>query len=83
MIIRVITKSRNRFNVFFENGKLLKLECNNGHYQGSSSWADFWGVNDLDIEAGEIWGEKIVNYPDLPTIVRAHIERVLAENGSG
>ena len=82
MIIRAITKSKNSFKVYFENGKLLKLEFqNNDCYQGSSVWQDYWGINDLDIENGKILGEKIINYLDLPPIIQAHIEKVLSETG--
>jgi hypothetical protein len=82
MIIRAITKSKGNFKVYFENGKLLKLEFkNNDFFQGSSTWQDYWGINDLDIEAGKILGEKIINYADMPPIIQAHIERVLDETG--
>ena len=81
MIIRAITKSKNGFKIYFENGKLLKLEFQNNCYQGSSVWQDYWGINDLDIENGKILGEKITNYADLPPIIQAHIEKVLSEVG--
>jgi len=82
MIIRAITKNKNSFKVYFENGKLLKLEFqNNDCYQGSSTWQDYWGINDLDLENGKILGEKIINYADLPPIIQAHIEKVLDEAG--
>ncbi|MHB9071656.1 MAG: hypothetical protein ACYC54_14955 [Sedimentisphaerales bacterium] len=82
MIIRAITKSRNSFKVYFDNGKLLKLEFqNNDFYQGYSCWMDYWGINDLDIEAGKILNEKIINYANMPPIIQAHIERVLSETG--
>jgi hypothetical protein len=80
MIIRAIKKGKNSFKVYFENGKLLKLEFqNNDSYQGYSTWQDYWGINDLDIDAGKILGEKIINYADLPPIVQAHVEKVLSE----
>jgi len=82
MIIRAITKSRNSFKVYFDSGKLLKLEFqNNDFYQGSSTWQDYWGINDLDVENGKILGEKIINYADLPPIIQAHVEKVLDEAG--
>ena len=83
MIIRSITKSENGYKVYFEIGKLLILTFYTDSYQGLSSWGDYWGINDLDIEAGEILGEKTVNYCDLPPIVQAHIERIMAEIKSG
>jgi len=82
MIIRAITKSRNSFKVYFDNGKMLNLEFkNNDSYQGSSTWMDYWGINDLDLENGKILGEKIINYADMPPIIQAHIEKVLDETG--
>jgi len=80
MIIRAITKGKNSFKVYFENGKLLKLEFkNNDSYQGYSCWSDYWGINDLDLEAGKILNEKRINYLDLPPIAQAHVERVMEE----
>lgn len=80
MIIRAITKGKKSFKVYFDNGKLLNLEFrNNDSFQGYSCWMDYWGINDLDIEAGKIFNEKIINYSDMPPIIQAHIERVLNE----
>ena len=63
---------------------MLKLDFqNNDYYQGFSSWMNYWGVNDLDIENGEIMGEKIINYPKLPHIIKSHIEGILSEKESG
>ena len=84
MIIRAITKGKNNFRIYFDNGKLLKLEFkNNDCYTGTSTWTDYWGINDLDVEAGEILGDNIINYYDLPEIVKAHTERVMSEIESG
>jgi len=84
MIIRAITKSNHQCSLYFENGKLLKLtfddeDCS----QGSSVWMNYWGINDLDIEEGEIMGGKIVNFHELPPIIKSHIEGLLGEVGSG
>jgi len=84
MIIRAITKSSHQCSLYFENGKLLKLtfddeDCS----QGISAWCSYWGINDLDIEEGEILGENIVNYHELPEIIKSHIEGLLGEVGSG
>lgn len=84
MLIKAITKSRNCFSLYFENGKLLKMtfkdeDCS----QGCSEWMYSWGVNDLDVEEGEIMGEKIINYHELPPIIQSHIEGILGEVGSG
>lgn len=82
MIIRAISKGKNSFKVYFKNGKLLDLSFkNNDCYQGSSTWQDYWGINDLDIENGKILGEKIINYLALPPIIQAHVEKVLSETG--
>ena len=84
MLIRAITKSSHQCTLYFENGKLLKLtfeeeDCS----QGSSTWMNYWGINDLDIEEGQIMGDNIVNYHELPEIIKSHIEGILGENGSG
>jgi len=84
VIIRAITLSANQCSLYFENGKLLKLtfedeDCS----QGISTWMNYWGVNDLDIEEGEIMGEKIINFHELPPIIKSHIEGILGEISSG
>ena len=84
MIIRTITKGINSFKIYFENGKLLILEFkNNDYHQGYSSWYCFWGINDLDTEAGEILGDTIINYHELPPIIKSHIEWILSDLNSG
>ena len=79
MIIRAITKNKNGYTIYFNNSRLLKLNCKNDYHQGYSIWQDYWGVNDADIEEGEILGGKIINYYDLPAIIKSHIESVLSE----
>ncbi len=83
MIIRAITKSRNGFRVYFENGRILILKSFDDNFQGISYWGEYWGINDLDIEEGEIIGEQIINYCDLPGIIQSHVEKLLSclENG--
>ena len=83
MLIRAITKNANGYKIYFEIGKILILTSYEDSYQGISHWGNYWGINDLDIEAGDILGEQIINYCDLPPIIQAHVERVLAESGSG
>ncbi len=83
MIIRGITKNTTGYKIYFENGRLLKLTFKEDYFQGSSIWADYWGINDSDIEAGEISGEKLINYYEVPAIIKSHVERVLSEAGSG
>ena len=83
MIIRAITKTKNRYKVYFDTGKLLVIECKDGQYAGFSRWCDYWGVNDAVIEEGLIFGEAIINYPDLPPMIKSQIEKVLYEIGSG
>jgi len=51
--------------------------------QGSSTWCNYWGINDLDIEQGAILGYKIINYHELPEIIKSHIEGLLGEIDSG
>lgn len=83
MIIRAITSSTTGYEIYFENGRLLKLTFKEDYFQGSSIWADYWGINDSDIEAGEILGEKIINYHQLPAIIKSFVEKILAELDSG
>jgi len=79
MIIRAITKSKNDsgYKVYFENDKLLILECMDGQYAGWSRWAFSWGINGLYIQSGSIFGEPIINFPDLPPIIKSHLEYIL------
>lgn len=83
MLIRAITKSKNNYKLYFDNGKLLIIECKDGQYAGFSRWSDYWGVNDAVIEEGLIFGEKIINYPCLPPMIKSQIEKVLYEIESG
>ena len=83
MIIRAITKSKNGYKVYFDTGKILIIECKDDQYAGFSRWCDCWGINDAVIEEGTILGEKIINYPALPPVVKSHMEKVLSEVESG
>lgn len=74
MIIRVITINSKGYKIYFENGKLLILNFEDDYFQGYSAWHDFWGINDLDIEAGHILGEKIINYHQLSSHHSYHDE---------
>ncbi len=81
MIIRAITRRIYKncnvdYSIYFQNGKCLMINgCE--PCQGISYWGDYYGINDLDIEEGSILGNDIINYYDLPPILRSHIERIL------
>ena len=79
LIIRVITKGKNSYKVYFDNGKLLMIECKDGQYAGYAIWSFYWGVNDATIEEGSIFGEKVINYHELPVIIQSHIEWLMVE----
>ena len=83
MIITAITINSNGYKIYFGNGQLLKLFFKDDYYQGYSTWCNYWGINDSDIEAGEILGEKIINYHELPAIIKSFIEKILSEIDSG
>ena len=83
MIIRAVTKNPNGYKIYFKNGKVLILTYKDDYYQGYSAWQDYWGINDSDFETGEILGEKIINYHQLPAIIKSHVEKILAEIDSG
>lgn len=83
MIIRAITKNSTGYKVYFDSGKMLILTYQDDYYQGYSAWQDYWGINDSDVEIGEILGEKIINYHTLPAIIKSHIEKILEEIDSG
>ena len=83
MIIRAITKSNDGYKIYFDTGKVLILECYDDSYQGTSYWGSYWGINDLDIENGKILGDIIINYYDLPPMIKSHVEWLMSENDSG
>jgi hypothetical protein len=83
MIIRAITTNPNGYKIYFDNGKVLILSFKDDYYQGHSAWNDYWGINDSDVEIGEILGEKIINYHTLPAIIKSHVEKILEEIDSG
>ena len=83
MLIRAITSNPNGCKIYFDTGKVLILTYKDDHHQGYSTWQDYWGINDLDIEAGEILGEEIINYHQLPAIIKSHVEKILEDVDSG
>ena len=80
MIIRAITTNPTGYKIYFDTGKLLIIECKDSQYAGYTIWSSYWGVNDATIEEGSIFGEKIINYPDLPPIIKSHLEWLLSED---
>ena len=83
MLIRAITANPTGYKIYFDTGKLLIIECKDGQYAGYTTWSNYWGVNDATIEEGSIFEEKIINYPDLPPIIKSHLEWLLSEENSG
>ena len=55
----------------------LIVNSYNQEYQGISYWGEYFGINDLDIDVGIILGGRIINYTDLPPVVRSHVEWLL------
>ena len=53
------------------------MVSDNGECQGISIWGDYYGINDLDFEEGTISDAVIINYVELPSIIKSHIERLL------
>lgn len=83
MVIQSITANPTGYKIYFDTGKLLIIECKDGQYSGITTWANFWGVNDATIEEGFIFGEKIINYPDIQPMIQSQIEKLLYEIESG
>ena len=80
MIIRAVTKhkTKKQYRLFFDNGKCLVIDyCYNDYSQGISQWSDFFGINDLDMEAGQILDQRMINYSELPSIIQAHYRQVV------
>ena len=83
MLIRIITKSKKGYKLYFDTGKLLVIECKDSQYAGIATWSSYWGINDATVEEGFIFGEKIINYPSLPPMIKSLIEKILFELESG
>ncbi len=45
--------------------------------QGTSQWGGYFGINDSDFEIGRVGNEKVINWIDLPSIIQAHIEKMM------
>ncbi|MBI9016284.1 MAG: hypothetical protein JEZ07_03375 [Phycisphaerae bacterium] len=94
MLIRAITKTKknimDKYTVYFMDGKCLILSSNPDSHQGISQWGEYFGINDSHFEEvaengnqlvilGQIG--KLINFFDLPSIIQAHIEKMIAEAG--
>lgn len=92
MIIRAITKSKQRFMdsycVYFMDGSCLTLSSNPDSPQGISQWGEYFGINDADFEEAVENNnqlilmrnvEELVNFSDLPPIIQAHVEKRIAD----
>lgn len=81
MIIRAITKRKQKgiekYVVYFEDGICLIVSSNPSSMQGISHWGGYFGINDIDIEEGYIANGKIINWIDLPSIIKSHIEQMM------
>ena len=79
MIIRAITtnkgKTLDRYTIYFWDGSCLTLSSNPDNPQGISQFGEYFGVNDSDFEMGKVGDEKMINWFDLPSVVKAHIEK--------
>lgn len=93
MLIRAITKSKKRvfdcYTVYFHDGSCLMLSSNPDSPQGVSMWGEYFGINDSHIEEaiennnqmvilGQV--EELINFSDLPSVIKAHIEKRIAES---
>lgn len=92
MIIRAITKSKqnviDKYCVYFMDGSCLTLSSNPDSPQGVSMWGEYFGINDADFEEamennnqliilGQV--EELINYSELPSIIKSHIEKRIAD----
>ncbi len=93
MIIRAITKAKEQFidkyTVYFMDGSCLTMSSNPNSIQGVSQWGQYFGINDLDFEEAVennnqmlILGrvEELINFSDLPSIIKSHVEYRMEEN---
>jgi len=85
MIIRAITKSSkkvlDRYTVYLWDGTCLTLSSSPDSVQGVSQFGEYFGINDSDFEKGDVNGEKMINWFELPHQIQAHIEKRVRENG--
>ncbi|MBI9060248.1 MAG: hypothetical protein JEZ01_20950 [Labilibaculum sp.] len=94
MLIRAITKTKkniiDKYTVYFWDDSCLILSLNPDSHQGISQWGECFGINDADFEEAiendnqlVILGQigKLTNFFDLPSIIQAHIEKMIAEAG--
>ncbi len=94
MIIRAITKSQEKvldiYTVYFMDGSCLTLSANPDSIQGISQWGEYFGINDATFEEaiennnqllilGRV--EELVNFCDLPAVIKSHIEKRISEAG--
>jgi len=91
MIIRAITKDSKKvldeYTVYMWDGSCLTLSNNPNSPQGVSQWSECYGINDSHFEeAAEnkkhiIPGtaEKLINFYELPSVVKSHIEKRISE----
>lgn len=78
MIIRAIThqkqKNKHIYRVYLWNNQCLTVSSDKDGMQGQSNWDSVFGYNDLDFESGYVDGAKMVNWYQVPSVVRSHIE---------
>ena len=82
MIIRAITKSNkkvlDKFTVYFWDGSCLTLSHNPNSPQGVSMWGEIFNLEDSDFKTGEVCGDKMINFFELPSKLQSHIEKRIA-----
>ena len=93
MIIRAITtnhgKTIDQYTVYFFDGTCLTMNSAPDSIQGYSQWGEYFGINDADFEEamendnqliilGKV--EVLINFSDLPSIIKSHIEKRIGEN---
>jgi hypothetical protein len=94
MLIRAITKAKDRvidkYTVYFYDGRCLIMSCNPNTIQGVSKWGEYFGINDADFEEAMEKNnqllildrvEVLINFSDLPSILKSHIEKRMEEIG--
>ena len=89
MVIRAITistkKVMDKYTVYFYDNTCLTLSSNPDSPQGISQFGEYFGINDEDFYQAATEGKKIlgtetmINFFDLPVIVRTHIEHRINE----
>lgn len=92
MLIRAITKSKHKvidkYCVYFHDGSCLMMSSNPDSVQGVSQWGEYFGINDATFEEAiendnqlVILGnvEELINFSDLPSIIKSHIEKRIAD----